>query len=106
VHDASDNEGPGFLEMLGEIADVTMGLSIILLPLLTIAIPGVLLLLVLPAVLLAAVAAAPVVIAAALLGPPYLLVRRLRRRQRSKTPPVDSPTATRRVRVGTRGYVG
>jgi hypothetical protein len=75
----NDNEGPGVLEAVGEIVDLSAGLGIILLPLFTIAIPGVILLLILPAVLLAAVAAAPLVIAAVFLMPPILLVRTFRR---------------------------
>jgi Flp pilus assembly protein TadB len=83
-NDPHHDDGPRVAGMLGEIIDLSAGLGIILLPLFTIAIPGVLLMLVLPAVLLALVAAAPLVIAGALLGPPYLLVRLLRRRHRSR----------------------
>jgi hypothetical protein len=84
VRNQRDNEGPSVLEVFGEIANLSAGLSIILLPLFTIAIPGVILMLVLPALLLAAVGLAPLVLGGAILGPPYLLVRLLRRRQRSR----------------------
>jgi hypothetical protein len=84
MRDTPDNESPGFLEMLGEIVNLSAGVGIMLLPLFTIAVPGVILMLILPALLLALVAAAPVVIAGAILGPPYLLVRLVRRRQRSR----------------------
>jgi Flp pilus assembly protein TadB len=83
VREQPDNQGPSVMEVLGELVNLSAGVGIILLPLFTIAIPGVLLMLVLPALLLAMVAAAPVAIAGALLAPPYLLVRLLRRRQRS-----------------------
>jgi Flp pilus assembly protein TadB len=76
-----DNDDPGVFEALGEMIDLSAGVGIILLPLFTIAIPGVILMLILPAVLLAAVAAAPLVIAGAILAPPILLVRLLRRRR-------------------------
>jgi hypothetical protein len=78
------DDGPRVAGMLGEIIDLSAGLGIILLPLFTIALPGVLLMLILPAVLLAAVAAAPLVIAGAILAPPILLARRIRRRHRSR----------------------
>jgi Flp pilus assembly protein TadB len=83
VREQPDNQGPSLMEVLGELVNLSAGVGIILLPLFTIAIPGVLLMLVLPALLLALVAAAPVAIAGALLAPPYLLFRLLRRRQRS-----------------------
>jgi Flp pilus assembly protein TadB len=81
VRGQPDNQGPSLMEGIGELVDLSAGVGIILLPLFTIAIPGVLLMLVLPALLLALVAAAPVAIAGALLAPPYLLVRLLRRRR-------------------------
>jgi hypothetical protein len=47
----------------------------LLLPLLTIALPGVLLLLVVPVAALAIAASVPVLVAGAILVPPYLVVR-------------------------------
>jgi hypothetical protein len=70
---------PTFGEMLGEVADLGAGLGIVLLPLFSIAIPGVLLMLVVPVVLLLAVAAIPVVVVGAIVTPPYLLCRAVRR---------------------------
>ena len=67
-------------EIIGEVMDLSAGLTVMLLPLLTIALPGVILLLVVPAALLALAAAIPVALLGALLGPPYLLVRSVRRR--------------------------
>jgi len=78
--DRSPHE-PTFAEMLGEVANLSVGFVVALLPLLLTAVPGLFLLLVLPAVLLLAVAALPVAVAAALLAPPVLLVRSLRRRR-------------------------
>jgi Flp pilus assembly protein TadB len=78
--DPRDAPTPGAI--IGEVLDLTAGLSIMLLPLLTIDLPGVILLLIVPAALLIAAAAIPVVIAAALLGPPYLVIRSVRRRRR------------------------
>jgi Flp pilus assembly protein TadB len=66
--------------MFAEILDLSAGMSIMLLPLLATALPGVLLLLILPAVLLVVAAALPVAVVGALLAPPYLLVRAVRRR--------------------------
>jgi len=67
-----------FREMLEEVMDLTVGLGVGLLPLLLLAVPGIILFVVLPAIVLllplAALAAAGAVIA----GPPYLLARLLR----------------------------
>ena len=73
------HETPTPREVLSEIMDQTDGLTVMLLPLLTIALPGVILLLLAPIVLLAAAAAIPVVLIGALLGPPWLVVRFVRR---------------------------
>jgi hypothetical protein len=54
---------------------VTAGVGILLLSLLTIALPGVILLLVLPVAALVAAASIPVLVAGAILVPPYLIVR-------------------------------
>ena len=54
---------------------MTAGVGIGLLPLLTIALPGVFLLLVLPVAALVAAASIPVLVAGAILVPPYLIVR-------------------------------
>jgi Flp pilus assembly protein TadB len=69
------------LEMLEDVIDLSIGLSVILMPLFLIAIPGVLLLLIAPVVLVGVVAAIPAVVAGVLLAPPYLLFRALRRRR-------------------------
>ena len=66
--------------MLGEVVELSAGLGIILLPLLAIALPGVILMLILPAIFLLAAAALPLVLAGALLAPPYLVVHAVRRR--------------------------
>jgi Flp pilus assembly protein TadB len=68
-------------EILSEIVDQTDGLTVMLLPLLTIALPGVILLLLAPIALLAAAAAIPALLVGALLGPPWLVVRAIRRRR-------------------------
>jgi hypothetical protein len=71
---------PTLGQLLGEVLDLGAGLFILLLPLLTTALPGIVLLLILPAALLAVMAAVPVAIVAAIVGPPYLLIRTIRRR--------------------------
>jgi len=73
------HETPTLGDVLAEIMDQTAGLTVMLLPLLTIALPGVILLLLAPIVLLAAAAAIPAVLVGALLGPPWLVVRMVRR---------------------------
>jgi Flp pilus assembly protein TadB len=73
------HETPTPGEVLSEIMDQTDGLTVMLLLLLTIALPGVILLLVAPIALLAAAAAIPVLLVGVLLGPPWLLVRSIRR---------------------------
>jgi hypothetical protein len=67
--------------MLGELVDLSAGLSVLLMPLLIIALPGVILMLILPAVLLVAAVAVPGAVAAVVLAPPYLLARFVRRRR-------------------------
>jgi hypothetical protein len=61
-------------EIAGETVDLTVGLTILLLPLTITALPGVILLLVLPAVLLLAVVAVPALVVGAVLAPPLLLI--------------------------------
>jgi hypothetical protein len=67
--------------MVTEVADLTAGLTTMLLPMLTISLPGIVLLFVVPVVLLALVVAVPAAIASLFLAPPYLLVRAMRRRR-------------------------
>ncbi len=79
------------VEMLEEAADLGAGAAVVLLPLLVIALPGVVLMLVLPAVLILGALAAPVAIAGLLLAPPYLL---LRARDQKPAPPSNDPPAS------------
>jgi Flp pilus assembly protein TadB len=74
-------DAPTPRQIIGEVVDLSAGLTVMLLPLVTIALPGVILLLVVPAVLLLVAAAVPVAIAGALVTPPYLIVRSVRRRR-------------------------
>jgi hypothetical protein len=76
-----DAPTPG--QVIGEILDLTSGLTVMLLPLVTIALPGVILLLLLPAALLLLAGAIPIVLVGALLAPPYLVVRWLNARRSS-----------------------
>lgn len=62
--------------MLGEAVDLSVGLGIVLLPLLTWAVPGLILMVVLPVVLLLVAAAIPVAVIGAMLAPVYLLLSR------------------------------
>ena len=70
-----------FADMFSEVLDLSAGLGILLLPLLTIALPGVILMLVAPAALLVVAAAVPIGIVGLILLPPYLLVRLFTRRR-------------------------
>jgi Flp pilus assembly protein TadB len=74
-----DTPTPG--EILSEVVDQTAGLTVMLLPLMTIALPGVILLLLAPVALLALAAAIPVALGGALLAPPWLIVQSVRRRR-------------------------
>jgi hypothetical protein len=68
---------PSFGQILGEVMDLTVGLGIGLLPLLLLAVPGIIVFVVLPALVLLALAL-PFVLLGALLGlPPYLVRRAL-----------------------------
>ena len=73
---------PTATEILTEAVDLGTGLTVMLLPLLVTALPGVILILVAPVALLLAVMALPVALAGAVIAPPYLLVRSVRRRLR------------------------
>ena len=70
---------PTTSEILWEVNDLIGGAVVMLLPMLLLAVPGILLFVVLPALVLLAVAAAPVVVAGAVLAPTYLLARLVRR---------------------------
>lgn len=78
---AIDAGRPTAGEMLWEIVDLVGGLTVMLLPLLLLPLPGIILFLVLPALLVLAVAAVPAMIAAAIIAVPYLLVRAVRAAQ-------------------------
>jgi Flp pilus assembly protein TadB len=70
-----------FGEMLEEVIDLSAGFGVALLPVLVLAVPGIILFVVLPAILLLALAAPLAVIGAVIAVPPYLVARRLRRRR-------------------------
>jgi hypothetical protein len=70
---------PTFGEMLEELIDLSTGLGVALMPLLVLAVPGIILFVVLPAILLLALAAPLAVIGALIVAPPYLLARWRRR---------------------------
>jgi hypothetical protein len=61
--------------MLEELIDLSVGLGVALLPLLLLAVPGIILFVVLPALLLLALAAPLAVIGAVIAVPPYLVAR-------------------------------
>jgi hypothetical protein len=64
--------------MIWEVVDLVSGLTVALLPLLVLAVPGLILLV--PVALVLAVLAIPVVLVAGIVALPYLLVRSVRRR--------------------------
>jgi ABC-type polysaccharide/polyol phosphate export permease len=74
-------KSPSLLEMLEEVVNLSVGVIIVLLPVLILAVPGAVVLIVLPAILLLAAAAIPVAIVGAIAAPPYLLARMVRRRR-------------------------
>jgi hypothetical protein len=76
-----------FGEMLEELIDLSAGLGVALLPVLLLAVPGIVLFVVLPGILLLALAVPLAVIGAVIAAPPYLLARWLRRRRRRNAPP-------------------
>ena len=83
-------------EMLEELLDLGAGLGAILLPLLLLAMPGIILFVVLPVILLLALAAPLAVVGAVLAAPPYLLARwRRRRGQRARYASMPSSTRWR-----------
>jgi hypothetical protein len=65
--------------MLWEILELTGGFAAMLLPLMLLAVPGIVLFLVAPAALILLVLAIPAAIAAAAVALPYLLIRAVRR---------------------------
>lgn len=67
--------------MLEELIDLSAGLGVALLPVLLLAVPGIILFVVLPAILLLALALPLAVIGAVIAVPPYLVARWLRRRR-------------------------
>jgi hypothetical protein len=90
-----------FGEMLEELIDLSAGIGVALLPLLLLAVPGIILFVVLPAILLLALAAPLAAIGAVIAAPPYLVSRWLRRRRRpTAAPPADrADSALRSVRT-------
>ena len=75
--------------MLEELIDLSVGFGVALLPLLLLAVPGIILFVVLPAILLLALAAPLAMIGAVIAVPPYLVARWLRRRRRRTAKPPD-----------------
>jgi hypothetical protein len=65
--------------MLWEILELTGGFAAMLLPLMLLAVPGIVLFVVAPAALILLVVTIPATLAAAAVGLPYLLVRAVRR---------------------------
>ncbi len=83
--------------MLEELIDLSTGFGVALLPVLLLAVPGIVLVVVPPAILLLALALPLAVIGAVLAGPPYLVARWLRRRRRrADKPPVGHAGSARR----------
>jgi hypothetical protein len=82
---------PSGFAMLEEVLDLSVGFIVVSLPLLILALPGIIVFFVVPAVLIGIVAAAVAAVLAVLAAPPYLLVRWLRRRSR----PTAAPPAAR-----------
>jgi Flp pilus assembly protein TadB len=87
--------------MLEELIDLSVGLGVALMPVLVLAVPGIILFFVLPAILLLALAAPLAVIGAVIAVPPYLVARRLRRRRRrtAKPPAGHADSALRSIRT-------
>jgi hypothetical protein len=94
--------------MLEELIDLSAGFGVALLPVLLLAVPGIILFVVLPAILLLALAIPLAVIGAVIAAPPYLLARWLRRRRRrAGAPPAGRVDSARRsVRARGRSPVG
>ncbi|HYH91203.1 MAG TPA: hypothetical protein VEX67_18365 [Solirubrobacteraceae bacterium] len=72
--------------------DLSAGLGVALLPMLLLAMPGIILFVVLPAILLLALAAPLAAIGAVIALPPYLLARWRRRRLPSRPAPRLTPS--------------
>ena len=92
--------------MLEELIDLGVGFGVALLPVLVLAVPGIILFVVLPAILVLAPAAPLAVVGAVVAGPPYLLARWLRRRRRRTAPPLADLTDGARRPVRTSGRSG
>jgi hypothetical protein len=73
---------PTLGELLWEVIDLTGGLTIILLPLFLLGLPGFVLFILAPAALVLA----PLALAGAVVAPPYLLIRAIRRRLHPPSP--------------------
>jgi ABC-type polysaccharide/polyol phosphate export permease len=80
---------PTVVEILEELMDLSVGLGVMLMPMLVLAVPG-LILLALPALLLLPVLAL-LVVGAVIAAPPYLLFRFVRRRRRRSGPAPAGP---------------
>ena len=80
--------------------DLAAGLGVALMPVLLLAVPGIILFVVLPGILLLALAAPLAVVGAVIATPPYLLTRWLRRRRRRIAKPSawHADSALRRAR--------
>ena len=91
--------------MLEDTINLSVGLGIALLPVLLLAVPGIILFVVLPAILLLALAVPVAAIGAVIAAPPYVLARWLRRRRRrTASRPGASDSPLRSVRTsGKRG---
>ena len=96
---------PTFGEMLGEVIDLSVGVGVGLLPLLLLAVPGMVLFVVLPAILLLALAVPVVAIGAVIAAPPYLLSRRRQHRRRRIVARSREPLSSRaRLRTPRRSF--
>jgi len=78
--------------MLEEVIDLSTGLGVALLPMLLLAMPGIILFVVLPAILLLALVAPLAAIGAVIALPPYLLARHRRRRLPARPAPRLTPS--------------
>jgi hypothetical protein len=78
--DVGAASGRSITALLGEALDLGAGFTVVALPFVATALPGIFLFLVLPVIALAVVAAIPALAGALLLGPPYLAFRALSRR--------------------------
>ena len=78
-----ETDRPTLGQIIEEIADLSAGIGVVMLPLFLMAVPGVVLFVVLPALLLLAVAAAPAALAAVVAAPVLLGRFLLRRRGRA-----------------------